>query len=158
MSARAKTLHPLIRPLRPEDIDAVVRIEEASYPYPWTRGIFVDCLEIGYACFGLQLGQELAGYSIHHWAAGECHLLNLCIHPDWQRHGFGSILLEHAITHAQAAGCGVMYLEVRPSNPSAGRLYERRGFQVIGTRPAYYRSDRGREDATVMRLELQGEP
>lgn len=155
MSARPKSLHPLIRPLHAEDIDTVVQIEKSSYPFPWSRQIFTDCLRIGYACFGLQAGRELSGFSIHNWAAGECHLLNLCIHPDWQRHGFGSILLEHAIAHAQSLRCDVMFLEVRPSNTGATRLYERRGFDVIGARPAYYQSAEGREDAIVMRLQLE---
>lgn len=155
MSARPKSVHPLIRPLRPADLDAVVAIEESSYPFPWTRGIFSDCLRVGYACFGLQAGADLAGYSIHNWAAGECHLLNLCVHPDWQRQGFGSMLLEHAIAQARRQDCGVMFLEVRPSNTSAGRLYRRRGFEVVGSRPAYYQSTAGREDAVVMRLDLR---
>jgi len=154
MNARPRSLHPLIRTLRVADLDALIGIEEASYPFPWTRSIFADCLRVGYACFGLQAGQELVGYSIHNWAAGECHLLNLCVHPAWQHQGFGSMLLEHAISHAETHGCSVMYLEVRPSNAEAGRLYLRRGFREIGMRPAYYRSREGREDAIVMRLDL----
>lgn len=154
MSARAQSLHPLIRPLHPADLEAVLAIEEANYPFPWTRGIFDECLRVGYGCFGLQLGRDLGGYSIHNWGADEAHLLNLCVHPQWQRHGFGGMLLEHAISHAVGLGCEVMFLEVRPSNPDAARLYRRRGFREIGRRPAYYRASGGREDAIVMRMAL----
>lgn len=154
MSAQAKGLHPLIRALRADDLDAVMAIELASYPFPWTRGIFAECLRIGYGCHGLQLGQLLTGYAIHNWAAGESHLLNLCIHPRWQRNGFGSLLLEHTIAHAREQDCTTMFLEVRPSNPEAERLYARRGFTRIGVRPGYYRADEGREDAIVMQLAL----
>lgn len=143
--------------MRAEDIDAVLAIEETTYPFPWTREIFTDCLRVGYACFGLQIGPELGGYSIHNWGAGECHLLNLCVHPDWRCHGYGSMLLEHAIAHARHLGCEVMFLEVRPSNSDAARLYRKRGFDEIGVRPAYYRAEGGREDAVVMRLELAPE-
>ncbi len=129
-------------------------IERQSYPYPWSRGIFVDCLRAGYANFGLQLGGELAGYSIFNWAAGEAHLLNLCIHPRWQRRGYGSLLLEHVISYVARLESVAMFLEVRDSNPGAMKLYQDRGFLVIGRRPSYYQADGGREDAIVMRLEL----
>lgn len=154
MSAQPRSLHPVIRRLWLEDVDELIAIELASYPYPWTRGIFTECLRVGYGCFGLQLGRELAGYAIHNWAAGEAHLLNLCVHPRWQRNGFGSMLLEHSINEACSHDCSVLFLEVRPSNPDAERLYRRRGFERIGRRPAYYRAAEGREDAIVMRLEL----
>jgi ribosomal-protein-alanine N-acetyltransferase len=147
-------MFPLIRSLWAEDLATVHAIEKASYPYPWTEGIFKGCLRAGYACFGLQMGNELVGYSISNWGAGESHLLNLCIHQDWRRQGLGEMMLDHSISHARALDCHVMFLEVRPSNIDAGRLYRRRGFTEVGTRPAYYQADNGREDALVMRLDL----
>lgn len=146
--------HPLIRRLREEDIDRIHEIEQLAYPHPWTRGIFADCLRVGYACFGLQIGSVLAGYSIASWAAGEAHLLNLCVHPDWQHRGYGSLLLEYMINHVSRLDSEAMFLEVRDSNPRAAALYENRGFRVIGRRPSYYKDGEGREDAIVMRLEL----
>ncbi len=74
-----------------------------------------------------------------------------------QRVGYGSILLEHAVCHAALHGCTSMFLEVRPSNPAAIRLYERRGFTVAGERRNYYRAEKGRESAIVMRLDLAGD-
>lgn len=147
-------MYPLVRALRSQDLDAVIQIEQASYPFPWTRGIFEECLRAGYACFGLQLDTFLVGYSVYNWGAGESHLLNLCIHPDWQKKGYGKILLEHSISHARSLECHVMFLEVRPSNVDAAVLYRRRGFEEVGTRPAYYEALAGREDAVVMRLDL----
>lgn len=145
---------PLIRPLGVEDLDEVMCIENASYPFPWSRGIFADCLRVGYACFGLQVGARLIGYSVHNWGAGESHLLNICVHPDEHRKGYGQLLLDHAIAHSISLDCHVMFLEVRPSNLDAVRLYQRRGFVVVGERPAYYQAENGREDAIVMRLDL----
>lgn len=150
--------HPLIRRLTLADLDRLHEIEQASYPFPWTRGIFEDCLRVGYACFGLQFGKELAGYTIFSWAGGEAHLLNLCVHPDWQHRGYGSLLLEYAINHVARLETEAMFLEVRESNPRAVALYKNRGFKVVGRRPSYYRAGDKREDAIVMRLELrQGE-
>lgn len=157
MSAEPTFEHPVIRRLTPDDLDAVMLIEEAAYPFPWSRGIFSECLRVGYGCVGVQLGGELAGYVIFNMAAGESHLLNLCIHPRRQRCGLGSLLLEHAIAFTRSKGCEAMILEVRPSNPGAEALYRARGFSLIGRRPAYYRAAAGREDALVMRLDLTGE-
>ena len=137
-----------------EDVDRIYAIEQLAYPFPWSRGIFVDCMKVGYDCFGLQIGKELTGYTIFSCAAGEAHLLNLCIHPDWQHRGYGSLLLEYAINHVARLESEAMFLEVRASNPRATALYENRGFRVIGRRPSYYQAGKEREDAIVMRLEL----
>ena len=156
MHAELPPSHPVIRPLQPEDLDRVMAIEEAAYPWPWTRGIFSECLRVGYGCYGLLDGGELVAYVVFNWGAGETHLLNLCVDPARQRSGMGQLLLEFAIERTRQLGCEAMFLEVRPSNPAAIALYRRRGFAVIGRRPDYYRSDAGREDAIVMRLSLEG--
>ena len=147
--------HPLIRRLSAEDLDRLHHIEQLAYPYPWSRGVFADCLRVGYACFGLQIGRDLAGYSIASIAANESHLLNLCVHPDWQHRGYGSLLLEYMINHAARQGAEAMFLEVRSSNRRAAKLYENRGFAVVGRRPNYYKAGAAREDAVVMRLLLE---
>ncbi len=154
MSARAESCHYLIRPLAERDLDRVMEIELQAYAYPWTRGIFADCLRVGYECWGLQAGSTLEGYCILTHAAGEAHLLNLCVAPARQRAGLGGILLGHATRLAVSAGCQSLFLEVRPSNGAAIRLYQRAGFEVVGERPGYYSAGAGREDAIVMRLEL----
>jgi ribosomal-protein-alanine N-acetyltransferase len=147
--------HPLIRRLALEDVDQIYELEQLAYPFPWSRSLFADCLNAGYALFGLQIGKDLAGYTIFNWAAGEAHLLNLCIHPEWQHRGYGSLLLEYAINHVARHENEAMYLEVRKSNARAAKLYKNRGFRVIGNRPSYYQAGEGREDAIVMRLVLQ---
>lgn len=168
MSAEAKTMHPLIRPLDWGDLDRIMEIELAAYPVPWTRGIFGDCIRVGYDCRGLQLGGELVGYSIQTDAAGEAHLLNLCVAPEWQGRGYGGTLLENAIRIAGRHGCRHMFLEVRPSNPAGIALYRSRGFAVIARRAGYYSVSASaaepsatgdgtvsaREDALVMQLDL----
>jgi ribosomal-protein-alanine N-acetyltransferase len=146
--------HPLIRRLNLGDVDRIHQIEELAYPFPWSRGLFVDCLNAGYALFGLQFGKELMGYTIFSWAVGDAHLLNLCIHPDWQHRGYGSLLLEYAINHVVRLENDALYLEVRTSNTRAAKLYKNRGFRVIGSRRSYYQAGDGREDAIVMRLAL----
>lgn len=154
MSASPEACHYLVRPLSESDLDRVMEIELQAYPYPWTRGIFSDCLRVGYECWGLQAGKHLAGYTVLTYGAGESHLLNLCIAPQWQRRGLGGILLEHCLRLAIAQGCESMFLEVRPSNEAGMELYRRKGFKMVGERPNYYSAGDGREDAIVMCLDL----
>jgi len=154
MIANLTSVHPIIRRLDSEDLDHLIEIEEASYPYPWTKGIFADCIRVGYDCWGLQMGTELAGYCIQTHAGGENHLLNLCVSPGNQGQGLGKILLDHAIRLARLQQCFCIFLEVRASNPTGKGLYRKYGFNVVGERPDYYRSDQGRERALVMRLDL----
>ncbi len=158
MSTESAALHPVIRFLNNADLDRVMEIEESSYPHPWTRGIFGDCMRVGYDCRGLQLGSSLIGYSVQTHAAGECHLLNLCIDPTWQGRRYGSLLLEHVIRLAREDNCLNVFLEVRPSNKIGIALYRNRGFYIIGERPDYYRASGGRENALVMRLDLDELP
>jgi len=139
-----------IRPMRRGDADAVFDIEQASYPYPWTKGIFFDCLRIGYCCRVAEFDGAIAGYAILSAAAGEAHLLNLCVAPDHRRNGLGQLLLDGVLVDASLLQAGRLFLEVRPSNKPAVKLYRHNDFRVIGRRPEYYPGPGGREDALVM--------
>lgn len=154
MNTHEESADLVIRRLKLTDVDAVHAIECLAYPFPWTRGVFVDCLRVGYACFGLQTGGRLVGYTIFNWAAGEAHLLNLCVHPDWQQRGYGQLLLDYAINYVTRLEIKTMFLEVRESNQHAAMLYKKMGFTMVGRRPAYYRAGDKREDAIIMRMDL----
>jgi len=155
LTTRPDKKHPLIRRLGQKDVDRIYEIEKLAYPFPWSRSLFVDCLNAGYTFFGLQIGKDLAGYTIINWAASEAHLLNLCVHPDWQHRGYGSLLLEYAINHVARHDNDSMFLEVRTSNERAAKLYQNRGFKIIGNRRSYYQAGDSREDAIVMRLVIR---
>ncbi|MFN7086324.1 MAG: ribosomal protein S18-alanine N-acetyltransferase [Burkholderiales bacterium] len=155
MSARLDVL-PRYRRMTARDLDAVTEIENAIYPYPWTRGNFSDSLAAGYHCWIVEDGGAIIGYCVVMIAAGEAHLLNLSIAPGWQRRGLGSALLQFVIDLARNHMAEKIYLEVRPSNRAARALYGRAGFAEIGLRRAYYPAAAGREDALVMELALDG--
>lgn len=140
--------------MRQVDIDAVVAIENRSYVFPWTTGIFRDCLRAGHQCWVLEAGIQLLGYGVLSAAAGEAHLLNICIAPEYQGRGHGRRLLRRMIDLARWHKAQQVFLEVRPSNPAAIALYREEGFNEIGQRPNYYPAAKGREDAIVMALEL----
>jgi ribosomal-protein-alanine N-acetyltransferase len=136
------------------DVAEVAAIERAAYAYPWTEGIFRDCLRVGYCCQVLCQEQRPVGYCILSFGAQEAHLLNLCVHPSAQGAGLGKYLLWRALDCARDAGILTMFLEVRPSNATAIALYRSVGFKEIGRRRGYYRAARGREDALVLSLRL----
>lgn len=153
MSAVLKDSAPLA-PMREEDLDAVMAIENAIYTHPWTRGNFADSLRAGYDCRTLRFGGELVGYFVVMAAAGEAHLLNLSVAPAHQRRGIGSGLLREAAAIALERGARSLFLEVRPSNRGAQALYTRFGFRAMAVRRGYYPAGSGREDALVLTLAL----
>jgi len=146
-----------IRPMLASDIDEVLRIEQASYAFPWTSGIFHDSLRVGYLCSVMEVGFVLAAYGVLSAGAGEAHLLNVCVREQFRSRGLGRRMLQHLMMQARDDGARVMFLETRPSNLAAVRLYQALGFVQIGARRGYYQSVEGREDAIVMRRALEVE-
>jgi [ribosomal protein S18]-alanine N-acetyltransferase len=153
MSAVLKEI-PELLPLREDDLAEVVSIERALYTHPWTRGNFADSLRAGYQCWTWRIGGELVGYFVLLVAVGEAHLLNLSVAASLQRRGHGRALLGEAMRIARELGSRYIFLEVRPSNDGAQRLYQRQGFRRVAVRRGYYPSHAGREDAIVLSREL----
>jgi [ribosomal protein S18]-alanine N-acetyltransferase len=140
------------------DVSTVVAIERLAYQFPWSEGIFRDCLRVGYVCRVVDIGSELAGYGIMSVGAGEAHILNLCIRDPLRCRGLGRKLLNFLLDRARAAGMQDAYLEVRPTNTNAIRLYLAMGFEQVGVRRGYYQAAVGREDAAVLRRHLTTNP
>lgn len=143
-----------LRPMTVADLDAVMEIEKDAYPYPWTLGIFRDCLHVGYCCWVYTQAEEILAYGVMSIAAGESHLLNLCVRGSARRSGLGTTMLRHLVQLAGRHGADVVLLEVRPSNVAAVDLYRNLGFNEVGIRKNYYPADDGREDALVMARQL----
>lgn len=143
-----------LRPMREEDLEAIMAIEVRAYPFPWTLGIFRDCLRNDYPAWVLLQDGELLGYFLMSLAAGEAHVLNVCVAPEQQGQGHGRKLMRACLQIARGRGAERVFLEVRPSNVGAIQLYFDMGFNEIGRRPRYYPAKDGREDALVMAIEL----
>jgi ribosomal-protein-alanine N-acetyltransferase len=144
-----------IRPLTGADLDAIMEIEVRAYDFPWTQGIFRDCLRVGYCCWCYENDEMIQAYGVMSAAAGESHILNLTVRPESQRQGIGSRLLKHFQQLARRHGADTLMLEVRPSNRTAISLYEKLGFNEIGVRRNYYPAENGREDALLLALSLR---
>lgn len=150
MSAVIKEASLHIRPMSEEDFEFVMDIEKRVYDFPWSETIFQDCLRVGYCCWVLEHDDVLVAYGVMSVAVGESHILNLCVHPDYQSIGLGKMLLTHLLDLTQEHNASMTFLEVRPSNFAAIKLYLDMGFDEIGMRRNYYPAKIGREDALIL--------
>ena len=157
MSAVLKQQKLTYRRMQKDDLPRVIAIEICAYPYPWTLGIFNDCLRVGYSCFVAESDNNtVVGYGVISTAAGECHILNLCIDVELQGCGYGRELLNYLMNAAGDKNVSDVFLEVRPSNKHAVHLYESIGFAEVGLRKDYYPADKGREDAVIFAKNISG--
>jgi ribosomal-protein-alanine N-acetyltransferase len=145
--------HTMLRPMTVRDLDAVLAIEVAAYPFPWSRGNFVDSLAAGHLAEVLETDEPI-GYYVALAGVDEMHLLNITVATRWQGMGYGSLMLDAVRRQARSRGFEQLWLEVRASNVRARSLYARRGFMSVGARRGYYPAAGGREDAIVMSLTL----
>lgn len=142
--------------MRASDIEQVAGIEADAFPFPWTRGNFLDSLASAYPAWVMRAHDgKLAGYFLLMNAVDELHILNITVRPDLQGTGLGRMLLNKVTELAREAGMQSVLLEVRPSNQRALNVYRHVGFEQIGIRKSYYPAGAAaREDAIVMRLLL----
>lgn len=148
------TMH--FAPMKVDDLPEVLVIENDVYPYPWTRGNFLDSMYSGYQTWTLREDSgALAGYFLLMLAVDEAHLLNISVRRDLHGHGVGRMQLDKVAALSKENRMHSVLLEVRPSNHRALAVYQRYGFVQIGQRKGYYPgADGTREDAIVMRFEL----
>ena len=155
--------HFVIRPMVDADVPVIMKIEERAYPFPWTAGIFRDCIRAGHCCYVLERNADdqfpggvikTVAYVVMSIGAGEAHILNICVRPEDRGAGYGRALMDKMMALARQLRADMMFLEVRPSNEDARRLYDKLGFNEIGTRTNYYPAAQGREDALILAKQL----
>ena len=144
-----------LRTMTPEDLDAVMAIEQAVYSHPWSRGNFRDSLNPLFDAHCLWLEGELLGYFLAMHGVEEMHLLNITVAPQFQGQGYGVLMLDALSVWARSRQAQWLWLEVRVGNTRAMQVYERYGYRRVGERKNYYPADHGqREHAVVMSLKL----
>ncbi len=143
------------RPMRYQDLGAVLAIEQRSFPTPWSRGFFEKELVTPFARLTAAVEAEplpaLVGYSCRWRVSDEIHLLNVAVHPERRGRGLGRSLVEDVLAEAEQLAARVVFLEVRTGNVVARRLYRRLGFRDLGVRRGYYGLG---QDAIVMECRL----
>lgn len=165
-----------LRPMRAEDIAAVVQLDRLSFATPWSTSAFrhevldsrysyMLILERASAVVGQQRDwrawrpgrrstEQPTGYGGLWVIEDEGHISTLAVQPRERGQRLGELILTALIQRALAAGAGYIVLEVRLSNHIAQALYRKYDFAIVERRPRYYADS---EDAFTMRLELGDE-
>lgn len=145
-------------PMRAADLDAVQRIERASFASPWPAYAYRQELETNRLAHYLvaRIGDEVVGFAGMWLMVDQAHITTFAVDPEWRRQGVGMRMVLALLRMAETLGARQATLEVRLSNLAARRLYERFGFRPVGVRPRYY-TDNG-EDALIMTTEPFDDP
>ncbi len=155
MSAVLEPVEARFEPLEARWLERLLPVEQSAYSHPWSRGNFVDALRSGYHARLLLAGDTLLGYYVAMQGVDEVHLLNITVAPEYQRQGWGRVMLDALALWARGLGAQWLWLEVRVSNTRAIAIYESHGYRRVGVRKGYYPAGHGqREDAVVMSLRL----
>ena len=144
-----------IRAARVEDADEIVRIDRTSFSQPWTEQTMREAIEKSqsgeYIALVAELNRTICGFVIAWNVREEGEIATLAVDEPFRGQGIAKHLLEAALHEATRRGAETMFLEVRPGNVAAQRLYENCGFQKVGLRKNYYRDG---DDAVVMKRQM----
>lgn len=151
-SERSAAVGTVVRPARPGDLPALLRIERDSFPVPWSQRAFrmVMRREQGHILVAERDGR-VAGYAALWVAPESAELADLAVARDHRRRGVGRTLLRACLREAADRGVPRVHLQVRESNEAARALYGSAGFREVGRRAGYYRAPV--EDALVLTRE-----
>lgn len=142
---------PVLRVMDRADLPRVMEIERASFTTPWTRATFLGLLDRPDSYLVVaEIEGRVVAYAVFWQVLDQAELGDIAVDPEWRRRGVGARVLEHVLDRAAEQGVRELYLEVRESNRTAQRLYERYGFRIVGRRRNYYSGPR--EDARVLRV------
>jgi len=147
--------------INPSDISDILKIERIAFKNPWSRDALLNEFTCRGACSyavkrNQALGQDvIIAYGFFRLFVPELHILKIAVVKEWRGDGVAFWLLNECFQRALKKGAECAYLEVRPSNHPAVKLYQKLGFQIIGRRPNYYPETR--EDALVMMKNLKEE-
>lgn len=142
----------LIRPMRSDDLPAVLTIERRCHAFPWSEEIFVGELAADHARIDLmEIDGEVAGFLCWWLVADEIEIQDVATAPAWRRRGVARDLLAYVLNEGRDLEATRVLLEVRVGNAGAIALYRTFGFTPCGNRRCYYPDG---EDALLMACDL----
>lgn len=145
----------MIEVIETKDFERLFEIEQAAHPVPWSKGTLLNSQGDKYLNLKLSQAGKIVGFAICQWVLDEATLFNLAVDPAFQGQKLGKRLLSALIEQLKAQQIQTLWLEVRESNLTARKLYEKQGFNEVTFRKNYYpTADGGRENAVVMALYL----
>lgn len=128
-----------IVPMAAEHISAIAKIERECFSAPWSEKALAEELDVPSAIFITALDNgNVAGYVGMHHLGDVGYICNVAVSSDYRRKGIAGALLEYLIDYANKNSLSEITLEVRTSNEAARSLYEKFGFERLGTRPNFY--------------------
>lgn len=150
------------------DIPEMARVEQSAFPHdPWTEAAFwselarrprrsyVVAVEQPTAGAPGGPGSVLLGQAGLDRGTEVADVMTIAVDPAARGRGIGAVLLDALHERALACGAGGVMLEVRADNHAARELYRTRGYELLNTRRAYYRTAGAPAvDALVLRKEL----
>jgi len=147
-----------IRTLARSELGALAKLHAACFPADaWTVRDFIELLAIrgagGHVATAPRSG--IVGFIID-IVSDDAEILTLGVTPDQRRAGIARALIDHLTRRARAKGAQRILLEVAADNYAAIRLYEDKGFRMLGERPGYYRRPEGNTDAYIFGFSLTG--
>lgn len=143
-----------LRRMTDDDAISVLALESAATQFPWSLTQYVDSLSAKDDAWVLEEESQLIGFIIFKPVLDETTLLNIAVHPNHQKKGYGQHLLELGLKKQADKGVKTCFLDVRVTNETALQLYRSFGFSSVGTRKEYYPGETKREDAIVMSRSL----
>ena len=139
----------IMKPASPRHLPEILRIEEETFPDPWSEHMLISCIANPTVLFPVAIeGEGILGFAVLQLIGPEAELQNIAVDKEAKRRGIGRGLLTHLIQEGEARGVEAFHLEVRASNEAAIALYGALGFQAAGLRRDYYQSPP--EDALIM--------
>jgi len=143
-----------IKKMEAVNIDAVLEIEMASFPTPWTRAMYIQETDLENSnCYCLLDDEELVAYISSWTVLDECTINKIACRADFRRCGYSTMLLNHLIKKVFGDFVKVLLIEVRASNDIAMAFYKKSGFIKKGIRKEYYSGTK--EDAILMALDIE---
>lgn len=138
-----------VRPMKKEDIDSVVAIENEIFSIPWSAKSFLDACNEEYNIYLVcEMDGGIVGYCGLWTVLGEGNITNMAVHKDYRQCGIGTALMEAMELLGKKMDVSIFFLEVRAGNIAAQKLYEKMGYREIGRRKNFY--EKPVEDALVM--------
>lgn len=139
----------ILREMSVDDLDQVMEIEQNLFHVPWSReGYFTFLTRKDTMFLVVEEKGQILGYCGILMVLDEGDVTNVAVRRDRQKEGIGNFLMESMIRLTEELGVKMIHLEVRVSNETAIRLYERLGFTRDGIRKNYY--EKPVEDAILM--------
>jgi len=123
-----------IRPMRQQDLDRVLVVDNLAFDYIWQHTqeeLSLAFLQATYATVA-EMNDEIIGYQISTGTPMHAHLARLAVDPGLQRLSIGYSLVRDVLCHFTQAGISNITVNTQSDNFSSLALYKISGFYRTG--------------------------